>query len=174
MQAKKSDISIKGYQSFYDLGPISDIKSSIDALMSTGARIIVLASTDQDAMITSLILAAHSGYINNDNVWITIGIEDATVLKQAVNKFNDILTLRNNNNNTQLPPLPNINTNDKKALAKIDPIIYAARTTNDLTPIQYNDAFSGGIFTFSSASAIPNYPPFEQFLEKWSMLDPTM
>ncbi|CAO3612776.1 unnamed protein product [Cunninghamella blakesleeana] len=171
MQAKKSDISIKGYQSFYDLGPVSDIKSSLDTLMSTGARIIVLASTDEDAMITSLILAAHSGYINNDNVWITIGMDDTTLLKQAVHKFNDVLTLRRNND-TQLPPLPTINTNDKSTLAKIDPIVYAARTTNNLTPIQYEHAFSGGIFTFNSANAISNYPPFEQFLNKWAMLDP--
>ncbi|KAI7869579.1 periplasmic binding protein-like I [Spinellus fusiger] len=52
--------------------------------------------------------------------------------------------------------------------------LYDAVTTYNtqaVTPINYNDTFSG-VFMFDNWLSLYGYPPFEKFLDEWSVLDP--
>ncbi|KAI8376579.1 uncharacterized protein BYT42DRAFT_534211 [Radiomyces spectabilis] len=168
MKARMNGIIVKAYQSFYDDGPTSDVKSSIDTLMGTGVKIVLVAA-EEDAQMTALTVAAHSGYIANDTVWITVG-ENTSRLVSAVERFNAVLHRRLDNNAKIVPTVTN-DTQDKKT---IDPIEYAAQMTNDLTPIHYNSTFAGGVFMFKARMNLPGYPPYDQFLEKWLKLNPSL
>ncbi|ORZ15702.1 periplasmic binding protein-like I [Absidia repens] len=165
MKARDHNIAIIGYQSFFDGEPTSNIQNSVDSLMETGARVIFVAATD-DAPLAALVTAAHSGYINNDNVWLTIGV-DTNELHQSVLSFNNILSLRANNSSE-------ITHSNSSNSSGVDALTYVAQTTQKLTPIQYNSSFSGGVFGFDAIVSLPGYPPFDNFLQKWASLDPSL
>jgi hypothetical protein len=184
MKARRNGIHVKSYQSFYEDGPKSDIKKSIDTLASTGVRVIFIAA-EGEAQLAALTIAAHSGYINDDTVWITIDA-DTNTLFAAINDYNSILERRANNTDVMPAIYESIdeqsssNSKSSKSVKKqalmnlIDPVEYAARTTTNLQPINYNATFSGGVFMFDVLKELPGYAPFDTFLEKWSKLDPSM
>ncbi|KAI9257749.1 periplasmic binding protein-like I [Helicostylum pulchrum] len=186
MKARANGIHIKSYQSFYDEGPKSDIKNSIDALASTGVRIVFIAA-EKSAQLAALTVAAHHGYINNNTVWITVDT-DPNELHKAVMKFNTIIEQRFNKtdivpevyNSSLVDILPSDNAPGSKTVKKqllsdvIDPIEYAARLTNSLVPIDYSNVFSGGVFIINNLRELTGYPPFDHFIDKWSHLDPSM
>lgn len=186
MKARLHGIHVKSYQSFYEEGPKSDIKKSIDALASTGVRIVFIAA-EGPAQLAAMTVAAHGGYINNSTVWIAIDA-DVNTLFSAVSSFNTIVAKRANNTDV-VPKIYNSETidditlhsgKDSKTLSKqsmldlIDPVEYAARLTDTLTPIRYNEVFSGGVFIIDSLRELSGYKPFDDFLDKWSRLDPAM
>ncbi|EPB88722.1 hypothetical protein HMPREF1544_04481 [Mucor circinelloides 1006PhL] len=186
MKARIHGIHVKSYQSFYEDGPKSDIKKSLDTFAATGVRVIFVAA-EGTAQLAALTVAAHSGYINDNTVWITIDA-DTDTLFAAVNDYNSILARRKNN--TDIVPsiyqtafvneLSANSTKANRALKKqslidlIDPVEYAARTTDDFKPIDFNATFSGGVFTFDILKELPGYPPFDTFLDKWAHLDPAI
>ncbi|KAI8989372.1 periplasmic binding protein-like I [Pilobolus umbonatus] len=181
MKARLNGIRVRSYQPFYEKGAKSDIKKAIDSLISTGVRIIYLAA-EGSAQLAALTVAAHNGYMNDDNVWITTDT-DATVINSAINVFNSILKKRVDHTDI-IPAIYNEiddsftdNTKSSKKqndLNLIDPVEYYARSTLDLHPIDYNQSFAGGIFIIDFLKELPGYPPFDQFLDKWSHLDPIM
>ncbi|KAI7907044.1 periplasmic binding protein-like I [Cokeromyces recurvatus] len=186
MTARLNGIHVKSYQSFYENGPKSDIKKSLDLLMATGVRVIFIAA-EGVAQLAVLTVAGHSGYINDNTIWITIEA-DTNTLFAAVNDYNSILARRANNTDV-IPELYNTSFIDElasksskisRAVKKqslidlIDPVEYAARSTTDLRPINFNATFSGGVFMFDTLKELPGYPPFDDFLDRWSHLDPTM
>lgn len=169
---------------FYEDGPKSDIKKSLDTLMSSGARILFVAA-EGAARIAAMTVAAHNGYINNDTVWITTDVDLGTLFA-AINDFNTILERRVNKTDT-IPDIYNTNSADDDAsnststdtkkqslIDLIDPVEYAARAATSLKPINYNETFSGGVFMFDILKELPGYSPFDSFLNKWSRLDPAM
>lgn len=176
MKARLNGISVKSYQSFYEDGPKSDIRKSLDTLMSTGVRIIFIAA-EGDALLTAFTLAAQAGYINKDTVWITTDT-DTNDLFHAVQNFNTILEKRANH--TDIVPTNYTVADDPFKLKKIldvesvDPIAYAARMTSNLTTISYNQTFSGGVFIFEALNQLSGYEPYDIFHEKWANLDPRM
>lgn len=188
MKARLKGIRVKAYQPFYEDGPKSDIKKSLDLVTATGARVIFIAA-EGAAQIAAMTVAAHSGYMNDENVWLTIDA-DTNTLYSAVNDFNSILARRANNTDVvpavyNTPLVDDISTSDNstkesRAMKKqslidlIDPVEYAARQTTKLDPIDYNTTFSGGVFLFDILKELPGYPPFDDFVKKWSQLDPSM
>ncbi|KAI8979828.1 periplasmic binding protein-like I [Mycotypha africana] len=190
MKARLNGLHVKTYQSYYENGPKSDIKASIDSFMSSGVRVVFIAA-EGVAQIAALTVAAHSGYINDDTVWITINA-DTNTLYAAINDYNSILSRRASNTDVipsvynatmvddQFSGPRNASSKSNNAFKKqslldlIDPVEYAARTTTNLTQIDYNSTFSGGVFMFDSLKELNGYPPFDTFLEKWSHLDPAM
>lgn len=183
MKARIRGVQIRSYQSFYEDGPKSDIEKSLNLLAATGARVIFVAA-EGTAQIAALTVAAHSGLINNDTVWITIDA-DTDTLFAAVNDYNSILARRANNTDVipsiyQVASVNESSTRADQTLKKqtvidlIDPVEYAARSTNNFTLIDFNKTFSGGVFTFDTLKELPGYPPFDTFLDKWSHLDPAM
>lgn len=181
MKARQRGIHVKTYQSFYEEGPKSNIEKSIDALASSGARVIFIAA-EGVAQMAALTVAAHKGYINDNTVWITINA-DTNTLYAAVNDYNAILSRRANNTDI-VPEIYHMDMDSatqssrskkkQSMLDLIDPVEYAARTTTDLNPIQYNKTFAGGVFLFDTLKELPGYTPFEDFVHKWSHLDPAM
>lgn len=185
MKARAHGIHIKSYQSFYEEGPKSDVKKSIDALASTGVRIVFIAA-EGSAQLAAMTVAAHNGNINNSTVWIAIDT-DANALVSAVNSFNTVLARRANNTdiipniyNAESIETPIKSGKDSKTASRqsmldsIDPVEYAARLTTILTPINYEEVFSGGVFIIDSLRELSGYKPFDTFLDKWSRLDPDM
>jgi hypothetical protein len=186
MKARQAGIDIKGYQVFYEDGPKSDIKKSLDTIMSSGVRILFVAA-EGAAQLAAMTVAAHNGYINNNTVWITTDA-DINTLYAAINDFNTILERRANNTDT-IPDIystalvDEVSSNATKSsnslkkqslIDLIDPVEYAARAATSLRPINYNATFSGGVFMFDVLKELPGYSPFDKFLEKWSHLDPAM
>lgn len=178
MKARRNGIHVKSYQSFYKEGPRSDIKKSVDTLAATGARVILIIA-EGAAQLAAMTVASHSGYINNDTVWITIEA-DTDSLFAAINDFNSILEKRANGTDV-VPAIYNVdsleadgNTTTQSLMNLIDPVEYAARTSDNLEPINYNTTFSGGVFIFDVLKELPGYAPFDTFISKWSKLDPTM
>jgi basic membrane lipoprotein Med (substrate-binding protein (PBP1-ABC) superfamily) len=185
MKARRSGIRVKSYQSFYEEGPKSDIKKSIDTLAATGVRVIFIAA-EGAAQIAAMTIAAHSGYINDDTVWITVDA-DTNTLFAAVNDYNSILERRANGTDVVPAIYDAVSTDAQSNNTKsskesktqslinlIDPVEYAARSATNLQPINYNATFSGGVFTFDVLKELPGYAPFDAFLDKWSKLDPSM
>lgn len=173
MKARISGIHVKSYQSFYEDGAKSDIRKSLDALLSTGARIIFVAA-EGEAQLAAMTLAAHAGYINNDTVWLTTDM-DVGDLYKAVMNFNSIIEKRINHTDI----VPAIDDTDQESLITkkqtgFGPIEYAARMAANLTTISYNKTFSGGLFIFETLNELPGYAPFDDFLGKWSKLNPVM
>lgn len=191
MKARQAGIHVKSYQQFYEDGPKSKIKKSLDTFMASGVRIVFVAA-EGASRLALMTVAAQNGYINNDTVWITTDL-DTDTLFAAVNDFNAILERRANNTDV-IPKIygqallsENVTTTttsssneDKNALKKqslinlIDPVEYAARAATNLTRIDYNTTFSGGVFMFDVLKELPGYAPFDNFLDKWSRLDPAM
>ena len=186
MKARLAGIHIKSYQLFYEEGPKSNIKKSIDTLMASGARVIFIAA-EGPAQLAAMTVAAHSGYINNNTVWITTDTITST-LSAAISDFNSIVERRANNTDV-IPTFYNMPTDDngsgsltnetkavqrQSLLDMIDPVEYAARQVKNLTTINYEETFSGGVFMFDVLKELPGYAPFDAFLNKWSQLDPAM
>ncbi|ORE16964.1 periplasmic binding protein-like I [Rhizopus microsporus] len=173
MKARVSGIHVKSYQSFYEDGIKSDIKKSLDSLVSTGVRIIFVAA-EGEAQLAAMTLAAHTGYINNETVWLTTAM-DVDDLYKAVLSFNSIIEKRVNH--TDIVPTVEETSEDLTITKKQNssgPIEYAARMATNLTTINYNKTFSGGVFSFETLNELPGYEPFDVFLGKWSQLDPIM
>ncbi|KAL4206055.1 periplasmic binding protein-like I [Rhizopus microsporus] len=171
MKARVSGIHVKSYQSFYEDGIKSDIKKSLDSLVSTGVRIIFVAA-EGEAQLAAMTLAAHTGYINNETVWLTTAM-DVDDLYKAVLSFNSIIEKRVNH--TDIVPTVEETSEDLTITKKQNssgPIEYAARMATNLTTINYNKTFSGGVFSFETLNELPGYEPFDVFLGKWSQLDP--
>lgn len=176
MKARVNGISVKSYQSFYEDGPKSNIRKSLDTLMSTGVRIVFVAAEGK-AQLTVLTIAAQAGYINNDTVWITTDMETDDLFV-AVNNFNSILEKRANHTDI-IPANYNLTDDLSKAVKQsnndsIDPIEYSARMASNLTTINYNQTFSGGIFVFEVLKQLTGYEPFDTFHNKWIHLDPRL
>ncbi|CEP13767.1 hypothetical protein [Parasitella parasitica] len=186
IKARMHGIHVKSYLSFYDDGSISDIKKSLDTLKASGVRVIFVAA-EGPAQMAAMTIAAHSGYINDKMVWITINA-DTDTLFAAVNDYNAILARRANNTDV-VPDVYKTVANDDSLLNTtksgraskkqdlldlIDPVEYGARTTNNFTQIDFNSTFSGGVFTFDVLKELPGYPPFDAFMDKWSHLDPAI
>lgn len=185
MKARAHGIHIKSYQSFYEEGPKSDVKKSIDAIASTGVRIVFIAA-EGPAQLAAMTVAAHNGYINNNTVWIAIDT-DANALISAVDSFNTVLARRANNTDIipqnydseyvdvlVKPSKDSKSASRQSMLDSINPVEYAARLTNELTPIKYEEVFSGGVFMIDTLRELSGYKPFDTFLDKWSRLDPSM
>ena len=173
MKARVSGIHVKSYQSFYEDGIKSDIKKSLDSLVSTGVRFIFVAA-EGEAQLAAMTLAAHTGYINNETVWLTTAM-DVDDLYKAVLSFNSIIEKRVNH--TDIVPTVEETSEDLTITKKQNssgPIEYAARMATNLTTINYNKTFSGGVFSFETLNELPGYEPFDVFLGKWSQLDPIM
>ncbi|KAI8145338.1 periplasmic binding protein-like I [Fennellomyces sp. T-0311] len=160
MKSKFKGIQVKAYQKFYDNGPESDIRASIDMLMNSGIQIVFVAA-EGDAQLAVFSIAGHMGYVNNNTVWMGMGrITDE--LFEAVNQFNTVLDERVHVSK------PIVQKNNTTA------ITYAAQTTSNLQPISFNDTFSGGVFLFDATLDLSGYPPYDQFVDKWSHLDPNI
>lgn len=178
MKSKMKGIHVKAYQKFYEQGPKSDIQGAISTLMDTGVQIIFLAA-EGDAQLAALTVAAHMGHINNNTVWMTMGsITDD--LFSAVSEFNLALSNRTTQDGSSESVLnatligSSDNTTDYNHDNRTTAIEYAASITDNLTPIDFNRTFSGGVFSFEPMLDIPGYPPYDSFVEKWSKLDPNM
>ncbi|KAF7729898.1 hypothetical protein EC973_003632 [Apophysomyces ossiformis] len=169
MKARTQGIKVTSYQTFYSDGPVSDVQTSVETLMATGSRIILLAA-ENDAQLTALTVAAHLGYINNDTVWITFG-ENTDALWNAVDRFNSVITRRINHvniyNNTN-------GNNTYQWMTNVDPIEYAANSTAVLNTIAFNSTFAGGVFMFRYRLNLTGYAPYDEFMRKWAKLDPAM
>ncbi|KAI7858643.1 periplasmic binding protein-like I [Circinella umbellata] len=181
MKAKSQNVHIQTYQSFFDDNtPISQVTKEIDTFLSSGVRIVLVAAQG-DAQITALTVAAHLGYMNQNHVWVIPSkLQD---LNNAITNFNNILYRRHQGE--QLNGANNVGEQDvsQKTLESnttsttqewVAPLDYLAWTTTNTTPISYNDTFSGGVFSFRKGMDLSGYPPFDQFLEKWSHLDPSL
>ncbi|KAI9251354.1 periplasmic binding protein-like I [Phascolomyces articulosus] len=181
MNAKTQGVHIQTYQSFYDdTTSISQVAKDIDEFLSSGVRIILVAAQG-DAQTTALTVAAHRGYMDENHVWLIPGpLQD---LQNAITRFNDILYRRSQGE--QLSEATHVGQQDVSqktldsnktvsSLGWVTPLDYLAWTTIDTSPISYDDAFSGGIFSFRKGMDLSGYPPYDQFLEKWSRLDPAL
>ncbi|KAI8059240.1 periplasmic binding protein-like I [Gongronella butleri] len=174
MKARSSGVTIRGYQSFNTQGPHLDVRSALDALMMSGVRIVYVAA-DNDAPLTAMIVAANAGYVNNDNVWLTIDM-DVDALYHQVQRFNGYV-----HNITALPPLATFNSSSVATIngtsssnATDNPILRLAQTTQNPTPIDFNTTFAGGIFNFIDTVKLPGYAPYDEFMQKWGALDPRL
>jgi hypothetical protein len=100
---------------------------------------------------------------------------DIDDLYKAVLNFNSIIEKRVNHTDI-IPTLEE--TDQDSAITKKQnssgPIEYAARMAANLTTINYNKTFSGGVFSFETLNELPGYEPFDDFLGKWTQLDPIM
>ncbi|KAI9496049.1 periplasmic binding protein-like I [Zychaea mexicana] len=179
MKAKNQGVHMQSYQSFYDdTASISQVAKDIDAFLSTGVRIVLIAAQG-DAQLTALAVAAHRGYMDENHVWIVLApVQD---LQESIASFNAILVRRSQGE--QLNEANHVGMQDvsqetldsnQTAQSWVTPLDYLAWTTSDTQSISYQTAFSGGIFSFRSSKDLSGYQPFDDFLEKWSHLDPTL
>lgn len=129
----------------------------LQQFVETGARIVIVAA-DAPEQVSLLTIAANMGYINDEFVWLNIGsVSDDLYL--GTQKFNNLIAQRQNGT---LPPAP------QNASA----ISLAARLTQNVTPIDFNNTFNGMI-SFDIWLELEGYPPYEDFLDRWSRLDST-
>ncbi|KAG2235490.1 hypothetical protein INT48_007888 [Thamnidium elegans] len=139
---------LKSYQTFYDTGDTNNIHASIDTLMSFGSRVIVIATKEIDQIVTILTIAAQSGHIHHETVWITMANVQLE-LQSTISTFNHIVSSRS---------IENIPTSFKNAIEK------TAWTTN-VSSIDYKTAFAGGIFTFETETNLTGYLPYDSFYQ---------
>ncbi|KAI9018770.1 periplasmic binding protein-like I [Phycomyces nitens] len=174
MKARMRGITVKTYQSFYEDGPTSDIQHSIDTLMQSEARIIIIAAEGK-ALTTALTVAANSGYINDSSVWLMFG-ETSAPLIEAIDRFNRVIAqrIRAPDSIQTVVRYAGLTGLNQKTSQAVDPAEYAARVTTYIRPIDFNTTFSGGVFMFKSRMGLTGYPPFDEFMDKWSRLDPKM
>ncbi|KAI9273772.1 periplasmic binding protein-like I [Helicostylum pulchrum] len=149
-KSKKFGMQIKSYQTFYDTGDTNNIHASIDTLMSFGSRVIVIATKEIDQIVTILTIAAQSGHIRHETVWITMANVQLE-LQSTISTFNRIVSSRSTADTT-------IPTFFKNAIEK------TAWTTN-VSSINYKTAFAGGIFTFESETNLTGYLPYDSFYQ---------
>ncbi|KAI9497750.1 periplasmic binding protein-like I [Zychaea mexicana] len=167
MKSKLKGVQVKAYQKFFEDGPESNIRGSIDILMNSGVQIVFVAA-EGEAQLAAFTIAGHMGHINNNTAWVGMGrITDE--LYDAAQRFN---TAINQRILVSKPPsaLPHENNNNNDT----DAIAYTAKTTSLLRSIQFNETFSGGVFLFDSTLDLAGYPPYDEFADKWSHLDPNI
>ena len=152
IQASNSNIQITRYQAFSQENPQQDVASSLYNVTTGGARVILVAATG-DALTSIMLQAAEMGYMANEYVWLLIG--DPTIdLQDAINSRNSNLTITAETTITETSTLP------AYPLA-----------INSSTPIDFNSTYNG-LFMFDNWLALYGYPPFDQFMDVWSELDP--
>jgi hypothetical protein len=156
MQAKTSDIRVVTYQAFRTTGGHSNIMTVLDQFAQSGARIVIVAA-DTPQQVSLLTIAANMGYVNDEFVWITIGAVD-NELYNGTQRFNTLIQQRQNGT---LAPAP------QNATA----LSLAARLTENVSTIDYNKTFNGMI-SFDIWLDLQGYPEYDEFLDKWSHLDP--
>lgn len=142
-------MQIKSYQTFYDTGDTNNIHASIDTLMSSGSRVIVIATKEIDQIVTILTIAAQSGHIQHETVWITMANVQLE-LQSTISTFNRIVSSRSTDT------VPN---SFKNAIEK------TAWTTTNVSFINYKTAFAGGIFTFEPETNLTGYLPYDSFYQ---------
>ncbi|KAI8373243.1 uncharacterized protein BYT42DRAFT_536616 [Radiomyces spectabilis] len=176
IKAKLNGIRVRAYQHFIDHGPNSNLEQSIDALMKNGVRIIFLAA-EGEARLAALTVAAHMGHVNNETVWITTGDLVPDKLFSVVQHFNDAILHRRNGsdipwhtNTTQ----PSSSSSSSDGEPKFDLVLHAALQTDRLVPIEYTSAFSGGVFWFEQWMDLAGYAPYDDFMDKWLRLNPSI
>jgi hypothetical protein len=141
----------QAYQTFFDLGDTNNIHASIDQLMSFGARVILIATKDEELSSRVLIIAAQAGHLNHETVWLTMSnVKDHLISNIQV--YNSIIS--NRLRNVTMP------LQFESAVQKL------AWTTNDLELLNYTACFAGGIFTFEQQLDLHGYPPFDTFIQK--------
>ncbi|KAI7879784.1 periplasmic binding protein-like I [Lichtheimia hyalospora FSU 10163] len=183
MKTKAKGIHVKAYQKFYEDGPQSDIEGPINTLMNDGIKIVFVAA-EGDAQLAALTVAANLGHINNSTVWLTTGTI-AKSLASATRQFNDALQKRKDieqqqqQRNQQGSNDPSSSSSSSSTAYNItadasNAILYAAATTKNLEPIDFEKTYAGGVFSFESTLDLKGYPPYESFLDRWSQLDPSM
>ena len=174
MKSKLQGVHVQAYQKFYEDGPQSDIRSSIDILMNTGVQIVIVAA-EGEPQLTALTVAGNMGYINNNTVWVSMG-KVADELYDAVQEFNTQVEHRISSASSSASitnPASN-SDNSRKNDSDANAISYAAKSTPHLQPMSFNETFAGGIFLLDSTLDLHGYPPYDEFVEKWTHLDPNM
>ncbi|KAI9289538.1 periplasmic binding protein-like I [Umbelopsis sp. AD052] len=157
MKSRTSNVRVLTYQAFRTGGGHSNVMSVLQQFAETGARIVIVAADTPD-QVSLLTVAANMGYVNDEFVWLTIGsVSDDLYL--ATQRFNNLIALRQNGT---ISPAP------QNASA----ISLAARLTNNVTPIDFNTTYNGMI-SFDIWLDLQGYPPYENFLDRWSRLDST-
>ncbi|KAI7850018.1 periplasmic binding protein-like I [Circinella umbellata] len=175
MKSKLQGVHVQAYQKFYEDGPQSNIHSSIDILMNTGVQIIIVAA-EGESQLAAFTVAGNMGHINNNTVWVSMG-KITNELYNGVQKFNTQMEHRISSTTTtsSISPTNNINNNNSKTNKNdTDAISFIARTTPHLQSISFNETFSGGVFLLDSTLELHGYKPYDEFIEKWSHLDPNM
>jgi hypothetical protein len=157
MKSRTSNIRVETYQAFRTTGGHSNIMTVLQQFVETGARVVIVAA-DTPEQVSLLTIAANMGYVNNEFVWLTIG-SVCDDLYAGTQRFNNLIALRQNG--TLSPASPNASA-----------ISLAARLTNNVTPIDFNNTYNGMI-SFDIWLELKGYPPYEDFLSKWSRLDST-
>ncbi|KAI8147771.1 periplasmic binding protein-like I [Fennellomyces sp. T-0311] len=178
MKAKSQGVHIKTYQGFYnDNDPISQVYKDILGFLTSGVRVIVVAAQG-DAQLAALTTAAHLGYMDINHVWISLGpVGD---IKASVDRFNSILARRGNGEQLQdeenvgMQVVAQNSLDSNRTQNWISPVDYLAWTTTKTQTIPYETAFSGGIFSFMTGKNLTGYPPYDQFADKWTRMDPAM
>ncbi|KAI8646977.1 hypothetical protein BD408DRAFT_439732 [Parasitella parasitica] len=161
-KTKKTDgIMVKSSQSYYDRGNSNNIHASIDALMSLGSRVILIAMDDSAAM--ALFIAAAAGHVNKDTVWLTAGnsVSISQQLNAYIQVYNDIIHRRTINVNQ------NSTTTYKNAIEQV------AWNTQRLNYLTMEDLFTGGVFIFEQQTNLVGYPPYDMFQQKLLQFDPS-
>ncbi|ORZ18445.1 periplasmic binding protein-like I [Absidia repens] len=96
-QTEALDIQLVNYQSFPSTTSTStsaDVKDSLDNLVNSGARIIIVAARGQ-AQSSLIVQAAASGYLSRNFVWLLVEDDITTNLQDSIDDYNRQLT--NNN-----------------------------------------------------------------------------
>ncbi|KAI9272945.1 periplasmic binding protein-like I [Phascolomyces articulosus] len=172
MKSKLQGVHVQAYQKFYEDGPQSNIRGSIDILMSSGVQIVFVAA-EGEAQLAAFTIAGNMGHINNNTVWAGMGrITDE--LYGAVQRFNTNVEKRTSSSPPPPPPQVNSNNKNKGNNTNTDAITLAAQTTPRPQPISFNETFAGGVFFFDSTLELHGYPPYDEFVDKWADLDSTM
>ncbi|ORZ18179.1 periplasmic binding protein-like I [Absidia repens] len=143
-QTEALDIQLINYQSFpsTETATSTYIKDSLDTLLLSGARIILVAAQGQ-AQSSLMVQAAASGYLSPDYVWLLVGDDMTTDLEEAINNYNKNLNV---NNGTLSTP---------GAVPR---------------PLSMQTDFNGLIY-FVNWLTLDGYPPYDTFTAKWSQLD---
>ncbi|EPB87172.1 hypothetical protein HMPREF1544_05997 [Mucor circinelloides 1006PhL] len=158
---KMGILSVKSSQTFEDDGNTNNIHASIDTLMSLGSRVVFIASKDSAAK--ALLIAAVTGHVNNETVWLIMGNASNVThqLNQHVDLYNRIIQTRLNSGNQSSP------TTYENAVEQL------AWSTNKLNLLTMEHLFVGGVFIFEQQTELTGYPPYDTFRQKLSQFDPS-
>ncbi|CEP12702.1 hypothetical protein [Parasitella parasitica] len=158
---KMGNIMVKSSQSYYDRGNTNNIHASIDALMSLGSRVVLIAMDDSAAM--ALFVAAAAGHVNIDTVWLTAG-NSASIFQQLnayVQVYNDIIHTRITS------------VNQTASVTYKNAVEHVAWNTQHLDFVTMEHLFAGGVFIFEQQTELVGYPPYDMFQQKLQQFDPS-
>ncbi|CAM0138971.1 unnamed protein product [Umbelopsis sp. WA50703] len=163
IKAGLMDIHVVTYQAFYKNGVQSDLTSTLTNFTQSGARIIIVAAVG-DAQNAVMVQAATMGYLDSDFVWLLIGAVGSD-LEDAVSDYNQDITQRiqNGTSSSQIA---------SAVASAADPIMVEALQATNLSLIDFNRTFTG-VVLFDTWLTPDGYPPYESFLDRWEVLDPT-